>query len=45
MSNDNSLTRVKFGPWAMQFDTGPSMQLSTFWKRRIAMLPSALTAH
>src|SRR5664279_2476183 len=33
-----------FGPWATMFDTGPRARLSTFWKRRMAMLPSTAGA-
>jgi hypothetical protein len=29
-----------FGPWTTAIDTGSSAQLSTFWKRRLAMLPA-----
>src|SRR5262245_8124352 len=28
-----------FGPWATAIDTGANPQLSTFWKRRMTMLP------
>src|SRR4051794_5401700 len=34
----------QFGPWATMFDTGPRARLSTFWKRRMAMLPSTASA-
>lgn len=29
-----------FGPWSTALDTGSPQQLDTFWKRRLAMLPS-----
>jgi hypothetical protein len=29
-----------FGPWATALDTGPGAALSTFWRRRMAMLPT-----
>jgi hypothetical protein len=34
----------QFGPWATMFETGPRARLSTFWKRRMAMLPSTASA-
>jgi hypothetical protein len=30
----------RYGPWATMIDVGDNLQLSTFWRRRIAMLPS-----
>jgi len=33
------MTRDEFGPWATALDTGPGAGLSTFWQRRMAMLP------
>src|SRR6478752_5690878 len=29
-----------FGPWSTAINTGAAQQLDTFWKRRLAMLPS-----
>lgn len=29
-----------FGPWSTAFDSGAQHQLSTFWKRRLALLPA-----
>ncbi len=30
---------IQFGPWTTAIDTGSTAQLSSFWKRRLAMLP------
>jgi hypothetical protein len=32
--------KTSFGPWSIAITTGANQQLSTFWKRRLAMLPS-----
>ena len=34
----------RFGPWSSALNDGPSTRLSTFWKRRLAMLASARSA-
>jgi dipeptidyl aminopeptidase/acylaminoacyl peptidase len=34
----------RFGPWSSALDDGPSTRLSTFWKRRLAMLATARAA-
>jgi hypothetical protein len=31
---------ASFGPWSTAIDTGAKQELNTFWKRRLAMLPS-----
>jgi hypothetical protein len=31
---------TSFGPWSTSIGTGTDQQLSTFWKRRLAMLPT-----
>lgn len=40
MSQLPTIRRQHFGPWASAIDMGPQIQLSTFWKRRMAMLPA-----
>ncbi len=38
-TNSNGTRKFQaFGPWATALDTGPSAALSTFWRRRMAML-------
>ena len=32
--------KISFGPWSTAINTGAPQQLDTFWKRRLAMLPS-----
>lgn len=32
--------KSNFGPWATTLDTGPGVRLTTFWQRRMAMLPT-----
>ena len=34
----------RFGPWSSALGDGQSPHLSTFWKRRLALLASARTA-